>query len=719
AGQHYQYVSQFARWCAAVYAECPDSDARDFLLENIIEEESGVKHVDLLIRFAEACGVSRKEVETKQQLPTTRGLTAWCYETSQRPFHIAAAGLLVGLESQVPGIYQRNLPPLKTLYGFSDHEVENFILKIGRPRRGVRRLQSPEMALAMQFGGRLFEGIFRSKVRDVYRRTVDLAGERGKGVRLSLRLTEAPRLRAIPWEFLFDEPNFLSISNQTPVVRYLDLPAPKRPLAIDGPLRILGVVSNPEGSVELDVKEEQARLEIALQSLVGAGLVAIDWLAKPTLSELQRKLTHDEFHVFHYIGHGGFDDVHDDGALLFEDEGRRGRLVTGWDLGTLLRDETSLRLAVLNACEGARSSVEDPFAGVAAGLVQRGIPAVVAMQFEVTDRAAIAFADGFYSALARSYPVDAAMAEARKAIFADGNDVEWATAVLFMRVDDGLIFDVKPTTAVTPRTAPEAPGPGLDQRTDSPIASTEVVAFGNATIDAQPREAADLSRAGQASRKSKRAPRHPPRADGPAMVIIPAGPFLFGPENLEVDLDTFEIARYPVTNAEFAAYVADADVTPPRHWGADHPPTEIADHPVVWISWERARAYCQWLSRRANRPYRLPIEQEWEKAARGTDGRLYPWGSVFDASNVKRLTRSIVAVGSNSPGGDSPFGVADMMNVRQWTAALHAGATGTFVVRGHVPSATISQPQFFLITTRQEVSSGPKATIGFRVAANP
>jgi pyrroloquinoline-quinone synthase len=130
ASQHYQYVSQFPRWCAAVYADCPDPDARDFLLENIIEEESGIKHVDLLIRFAEACGVSRHEVETARQLPTTRALTAWCYETSRKPFHIAAAGLLVGLESQVPGIYQRNLPPLKTHYGFSDHEVEFFAIHI-------------------------------------------------------------------------------------------------------------------------------------------------------------------------------------------------------------------------------------------------------------------------------------------------------------------------------------------------------------------------------------------------------------------------------------------------------------------------------------------------------------------------------------------------------------------------------------------------------------
>ena len=88
--QHYQYVGQFSQWCAAVYAGCPDPDARDFLLENIIEEESGVKHVDLLIRFGEACGVTRAQVLSTRQLPTTRALTAWCYETSRAPFHVSS-----------------------------------------------------------------------------------------------------------------------------------------------------------------------------------------------------------------------------------------------------------------------------------------------------------------------------------------------------------------------------------------------------------------------------------------------------------------------------------------------------------------------------------------------------------------------------------------------------------------------------------------------------
>ena len=86
--------------------------------------------------------------------------------------------------------------------------------------------------------------------------------------------------------------------------------------------------------------------------------------------------------------------------------------------------------------------MEDPFSGVATSLIEREIPAVIGMQFEITDRSAIVFASEFYAALADGYPVDSAMAEARKAIYADENDVEWATPVLFMRVQDGLLFEV-------------------------------------------------------------------------------------------------------------------------------------------------------------------------------------------------------------------------------------------------------------------------------------
>jgi pyrroloquinoline-quinone synthase len=129
ARQHYHYVGKFSQWCGTVYGRCPDQEARDFLLENMWEEEMGNRHSELLIRFAEACGFSRDDVLSVDVLPTTRGLTAWCYEMANaHSFLEAAAGLLVGLESQTPGIYRRNTPPLLEKYGFTEREVEFFIV---------------------------------------------------------------------------------------------------------------------------------------------------------------------------------------------------------------------------------------------------------------------------------------------------------------------------------------------------------------------------------------------------------------------------------------------------------------------------------------------------------------------------------------------------------------------------------------------------------------
>jgi tetratricopeptide (TPR) repeat protein len=126
-----------------------------------------------------------------------------------------------------------------------------------------------------------------------------------------------------------------------------------------------------------------------------------------------------------------------------------------------------LRVAVLNACEGARSSKQDPFAGSAQTLVQQGIPAVIAMQFEIADDVAQTFAHELYGALADSYPIDAAVTEARKAIFAMGREIEWATPVLYLRAPDGRIFDVDrsaatpATTTVAQPVAETAPGPSV------------------------------------------------------------------------------------------------------------------------------------------------------------------------------------------------------------------------------------------------------------------
>jgi hypothetical protein len=258
----------------------------------------------------------------------------------------------------------------------------------------------------------------------------------------------------LPWEFLYHERDFLAISDWTPIVRYLDLPTAREPLAVAPPLRILAMVSSPSNAPPLDVDRERENLERALGGFVDAGLVEISWLEQATLAELQRTLRRSgPFHVFHFIGHGGFDEQAKDGVLLLEDERGRGRFVPGLNLGVTLANHTSLRVAVLNSCEGGREADDDPFAGVASSLVRSQIPAVLAMQFEITDRAAATFAGWLYESLADGYPVDAALSQARLAIFNEPNPLEWGTPVLLMRVSDGRIFDV---TAAPRREPPSA-----------------------------------------------------------------------------------------------------------------------------------------------------------------------------------------------------------------------------------------------------------------------
>ncbi len=328
---------------------------------------------------------------------------------------------------------------------FSELELENFLLRVGRTRRGVRRLESPEMEAAKSFGGRLFDAVFGGEARGCLRSSLDEASRQEAGLRVRLRLADAPELADLPWEYLYNSSlnRFLSLSTETPIVRYLELPERIRPLEVKPPLRVLVMISSPGDYPPLDVEGEWEKLKEALSDLEQRGLVALERLEDATLTALQRRLRRGEYHVFHFVGHGGFDERAQDGVLLLEDEHGRGRPVSGQYLGTLLHDERTLRLAILNACEGARTSRSDPFAGTAQSLVQQGIPAVIAMQFEITDEAAIALAHEFYTALADGYPVDAALAEARKAIFAQDNDVEWGTPVLYLRAPDGRIFDIE------------------------------------------------------------------------------------------------------------------------------------------------------------------------------------------------------------------------------------------------------------------------------------
>jgi hypothetical protein len=329
---------------------------------------------------------------------------------------------------------------------FSEMELENFLLKLGRPRRGTRRIDSPEMEVAKRLGGRLYEAVFSGDLRACWRASVGEAEAQGIGLRLRLRIADAPELNEIPWEYLYNAQlnQFVSLSVYTPLIRYIDLPERIRPLAVDTPLKILVMISSPTDPryAGLDVTSEWSRLNEALTEPKHSGQVELDLVAEATLSALRRKLRGSEYHILHFIGHGGFDRETQEGVLVLCDEAGRGRVVAAQRLGTILRDHRSLRVVVLNACEGARATRADPFSGVAQTLVQQGVPAVIAMQFEIIDQAAITFASEFYSAIADGYPVDAALSEARLGIHSDDNDIEWGTPVLYLRAPDGRLFSV-------------------------------------------------------------------------------------------------------------------------------------------------------------------------------------------------------------------------------------------------------------------------------------
>jgi formylglycine-generating enzyme required for sulfatase activity len=184
----------------------------------------------------------------------------------------------------------------------------------------------------------------------------------------------------------------------------------------------------------------------------------------------------------------------------------------------------------------------------------------------------------------------------------------------------------------------------------------------------------------------------------PPMVSIRGGPFAMGTPESElsalakayggtresyreesprhtVDLAPFAIARFPVTNALYAVFALAAGASAPLRWRGPQPPAALLDHPVVDVSWDDAAAFCRWLRAATGRPFRLPSEAEWERAARGAEGRAYPWGDGFDPARAN--TREAGLFGTTPvdahPDGASPEGVYDMAgNVWEWTGSLDA-----------------------------------------------
>jgi hypothetical protein len=332
----------------------------------------------------------------------------------------------------------------------------------GARRRGPEATEHLERARA--FGDRLYQAVFADELDRLLVASKRTAEAAGQGVRIRLHLGEAPVLVNLPWEYLYRRAadDFPVLSSWTPLVRYLPVEDGGPPVRVKPPLKILVMISDPiEYKGTLDTEAEWDSLLRALDAKRAAGLVEVERLAVATEAELQVVLGRTDVHVFHFIGHGEFDTAEQDGVLRFEDEHRRTTPVTGRALGDTLKDSRSLRLVVLNNCEGARAADLDPFTGVAQSLIRKGIPAVVAMQFEVTDQAAREFSRGFYGGIGDGFPVDGALAEGRKFMSRVAGGFEFGSPVLYLAAPTGEIFDVAvaPPPADPPPTPPQPDPP--------------------------------------------------------------------------------------------------------------------------------------------------------------------------------------------------------------------------------------------------------------------
>ncbi len=149
-------------------------------------------------------------------------------------------------------------------FPFTDQELEIFFLRIGRPRRGVRRINSPEMNEARKFGSKLYKAVFQDALQACLLRSIDKAEQQENGVRLRLRLPAS--LMELPWEYLYDAAldRFFSHSTSTPIVRYLDLAQSIKPLAVTPPLKVLVMIASPSDYETLDVEGEWQKIETAM-----------------------------------------------------------------------------------------------------------------------------------------------------------------------------------------------------------------------------------------------------------------------------------------------------------------------------------------------------------------------------------------------------------------------------------------------------------------------
>lgn len=338
-------------------------------------------------------------------------------------------------------------------------------------------------------GRALFEAFFPpGDVREALHATLNAAS--GAPARIELRFrAEDADIGAYPWELLYDdERGFLFANPRAALIRYVDCPLPPPNLVTTDTINLLLVtsrpVSQPTDPIQLPplTESEEKAITEGLDEPRARSAIHLDRLPEASPSRSTWELLNDHLithtgahapHVLHFDGHGGFGrrcarapagcgllnragetvcrgcgrllDAPAQGYLAFEERNKRPHWVSAQELSNLLV-QSGVRLAVLSACKTAVVAGKSVFSGMGPALIKAGVPAVVAMQFSVTDEVATSFTRSFYLALAQCGILTRAMSQARAMLFADGT--AWYRPVLYLRTNaenpDGRLFIVKP-----------------------------------------------------------------------------------------------------------------------------------------------------------------------------------------------------------------------------------------------------------------------------------
>jgi hypothetical protein len=339
------------------------------------------------------------------------------------------------VEARGPG--QIAVEPVRFVY----EETPDIRIELNRIKEGF----APSRERMQKIGMLLFEALFPRSIAVAFANSrPNPIAQPDTHLRIKL-IIRPPELSHLPWELLYDvdQKHFMAARPSYPIVRFVESNQVVAKLLSKRPLRVLYVQANPSrGTQPLDVKKS----ETAIRAALGEQAI-IDGLYAATPEALRVALHKSPgYHVLHYDGHGTFETESSAGYLCLDDGQGGVHQLSGEMLEYCLAD-TSTRLVVLSACETAMDSKQKRFSGIAQQLMYNSkLPAAIAMQYAIPDRAAITFNSGFYKALAADYPVDAAVIEARQAILFDlGGDEfaspEWATPVLFMRSENGNILE--------------------------------------------------------------------------------------------------------------------------------------------------------------------------------------------------------------------------------------------------------------------------------------